>query len=129
MNINDFIDEFLSFEKTPDSFAAKVGRFVSRKDIAKQVNDEIEHDTALAIKRGNDAEEFIGSKYYLDIIEPFIRGSLKSGLQKIIRESDAMTESQIRSEIAGIRKVLGLLGNIKMRVSIANSLKGKGNEV
>ncbi len=130
MNLDWFIDEFLSIEKPKrESFIDRTLHFLKRKEMAKQIHDEIEYDNMSALKAGNDAQEFIDSKYYKTIIEPFIKGSIKSGIQKIIKEGENLTEAQLKMEIAGIKKTLGILGAIKIRIAVADKIKAENNAV
>ena len=131
MNLEGFIDEFLNIEtpKARESFVDRARHFIRRKEIAKQVQDEIAYDNEKAIKAGSEAEAFIQSAYYKNIIEPYIKGSIKSGLQRIIKEGETLNESQIKMEIAGIKKALGILGSIKVRIAVANKIKDESNAV
>lgn len=129
MNLDQFINDFLNIEEPKrETFVERATRFI-RRDEAKRIKDEIDHDNVNAIQAGKDAQEFLDSKYYKRIVEPWIKGTIKGGLQKIIKDGDSMTEAQIKVELAGIKKVLGLLGAVKIRLAVASKIKAEINEV
>jgi len=127
ISLDSLIDEMLSVEKVdpPPTFRERINNFVRRKEIEKQLQDEREAQNALVLKLGKEAEAFLNSTYYKDLLEPQLRTLIKGGLQKLIREGEGLTESQLKSEIAVVKKSLTIVASIKLKIIQANLIKEK----
>lgn len=128
ITLEDLINEMLSIEKVEvnnPTFGEKIHSFVHRREIEKRLQDEQENDNLRVMKLGKEAESFLSSSYYRNLVEPHIRQTVKGGIQKLIRDGDSLTESQLKSEIAVIRKALALVASIKLKVIQAEVLKEK----
>ena len=79
----------------------------------------------MILKLGKESEEFLKSNYYKDIVEPHLRTTIKGGIQKLIREGETMTEVQLKSEIAVIKRTLTFIASMKLKVIQAEALKEK----
>lgn len=127
ININSIVDELLSFEEEKVepklNLFDRVRNFSKRKEIEKQLKDEIDFENQRILKLGSDAEKFLNSSWYKELVEPHLRDTVKGGIQRLLREGDTMTEVQIKSEIACIKKALMLVAMIKLKVIRAKQLK------
>ena len=129
MTLDNIIDDLLSIKKEEavrqKPIIEKARDFLRRKDILKEMQDEQIAEEAKVVKMGDQASAFIVSPYYRDIIEPHIRSSVKSSLQRIIRDGENLTEAQLKCEIAGIKKALGIIAVIKLRIAQGQQVKEK----
>ena len=77
LTLDDLISEFLSFEK-PLPPPKTVNRFLHRRDVDKQLQDNKEVSNAKVLKDGERAETFLNSVYYKELVQPFIHNTIKS---------------------------------------------------
>lgn len=128
ITINEIVDELLSFDKKEEpvkpSFFERVHNFVKRQEIDKALQDEIKNDNDRIMKLGHDAEAFLNSKWYAELIEPQLRQAIKGSLQAIIREGQDMTEVQLKNQIANIKTSLSLLASLRLKIIRAKEIKG-----
>ena len=132
ITLDDLVNELLSIDKIEikdkPSFFNRIGDKVKnihkRRIIDKQIQDEIESDKQRLISLGNSAQSFLNSPYYKHFIDSFIRVNVKGGLQNLFTNYEEMTETQIKSELAGIMKCLRLVASIKLKVLQGEQEKG-----
>lgn len=129
ITLESVISELLSIE--PKKFEPKVNLFnrihnvLKRRDIEKQLQDERENDELQIQKLGKEAEVFLESAYYKDLIEPQIRQTIRGGFQRLLSTSDDMTDVQIRTELASMKKALSIFASIRLKIAQAKLLKEK----
>ena len=124
ITLNDLVDELLSIEKIElkekPNFFNRIGDGVrniyNRRKIEKEIQDNIEADRQRVITIGNSAQAFLNSPYYKQFIDNYVRDTVKGGLQKLFTEYEAMSESQIKAELASIMKCLRLVASIRLKV-------------
>ena len=127
ITLNEILDDILSLERKPEaakvSFFERIHNFNKRRDIEKQIQDEIDLDNQKVLQSGVDSEEFLHSKYYANLIEPYVRTSVKNSLQKIISTGETMSESELKYEVAKIKETLKLVASIQLKVVLVKQLK------
>ncbi len=127
ITLDNILDELLSIEKPPEvkppTISQRIHNFIKRKELDKQIEDERQEERNKIIKLGTEADTFLKSIYYRDLIEPQIRQSIKGGISRLLTISESMTESQIRAEIAGIKKSWEILGSIRLKIINAENIK------
>lgn len=119
-NLEEFIDEWLNIEKKEEkikwSFIPSFQRMLRRRELEKQLEDEVTLQKEKIHRLGLRAKEFLSSVYYKELVEPYIRQTLKSGLQNLVMNGETMSESAFKTEVARIKTVLGLQGSFKLKI-------------
>ena len=129
MTLNDIVDELLSFEKKEPpkrpTFLQRIHNLAKRKEIEKAMQDEAEAENQRIIKIGDETQIFLNSTYYLNLVEPYLRQTIKGGIQTILREGEGLTEAQLKAKIAAINEALRLVASLKLKIMTANEVKEK----
>ena len=122
--LDDLISEFLSFEK-PLPPPKPVNRFLHRRDIDKQLQDDKEADNDKILRDGEKAEAFLNSSYYKEIVQPFIHTTIKSSFHKLLSEENELTEVQVKNLLAVIKIMYRQVSLYKLKIIRAQVLKEK----
>lgn len=122
ITLDSLIEEILGFEK-PEPKPSLFDKILRRKDILKRVEDERQSNIEKVLMDGSKAEAFLNSAPYKLFIDTQVRDMVKTGLQRILRDGENMTEVQLKCEIAGIKKALRIPANLKLKVISAEAIK------
>lgn len=124
INLDSIINDFLSFEKPLPEIKKNVS-FLKRREIDKQVQDDINADNDRVLREGEQAEAFLNSSSYKKLTYPFIHNTIKNGLQKLLTKSDSMSDVEIRTTLAMVNCALRQIGTYKLKILQAQVLKEK----